>query len=376
MYIYKPASLLIGLFLLLSGCADQNQQVTETFTQRFEALRPQYAPDLSLNLLSAELKKEDGGWVLKGETTVPDAAQRVQTLADSLLGEGQYRNEFTRLPDPALGDSCYGLVRTSVIPLRGEPRHSAEQVDQNIMGRVLTLHKRNDRGWYLVQTDYGYLGWVIGGTFVRTDRAGVDAWEKASRVRVTALAPMIRTHPDDQSEPVCDVVLNALLKLEGKRGEWLEVSTPDGRSGFLKAADAVGADAYAVPPQAEALIATARSMMGIPYLWGGNSSKASDCSGFTQTVFKAHGIDILRDARQQARAGEAVVPDENFSNIRPGDLFFFGSGGRITHVGMSLGGARFIHQSGDVRINSLDPAAADFSPYRKRTFMQVQRVVQ
>lgn len=376
MNLYKPASLLIGLFLFLSGCADQGKQISDTFQQRFEALRPGYAPDLSLNLFSAELKQEDGGWVLKGESTVPAAAERAQVLADSLLGAGQYRNKFTALPDPALGDSCYGLVRTSVIPLRGEPRHSAEQVDQNIMGRVLKLHKRNDHGWYLVQTDYGYLGWVIGGTFVRTDRAGVEAWENASLVRVTALAPMIRILPDAQSEPVCDVVLNALLKLEGKRGEWLEVATPDGRKGFLKAADVVAADAYAVPPRAEALIATARSMMGIPYLWGGNSSKASDCSGFTQTVFKAHGIDILRDANQQARAGEAVTPDENFSNVRPGDLLFFGSGGRITHVGISLGGARFIHQSGDVRINSLDPAADDFSPYRKRTFMQVQRVVE
>ena len=50
-------------------------------------------------------------------------------------------------------------------------------------------------------------------------------------------------------------------------------------------------------------------MTGVPYLWGGNSSKANDCSGFTQTVFKTLGIQLPRDARQQALL-EKIIPDQ------------------------------------------------------------------
>ena len=63
-------------------------------------------------------------------------------------------------------------------------------------------------------------------------------------------------------------------------------------------------------------------MTGVPYLWGGNSSKANDCSGFTQTIFKSQGMQLPRDARQQALLGEKITPNETWENILPGDLLF------------------------------------------------------
>lgn len=85
------------------------------------------------------------------------------------------------------------------------------------------------------------------------------------------------------------------------------------------------------------------------------------------------GISILRDASQQAREGEEITPDETFSNVLPGDLLFFGPGERITHVGISMGGAEFIHQSGDVHINSLDPQAENYSSYRRKSLKMIKR---
>ena len=116
-------------------------------------------------------------------------------------------------------------------------------------------------------------------------------------------------------------------------------------------------------------------MMGIPYLWGGHSTKAMDCSGFTGTVFKTHGYQLPRDANMQVKLGEEIIPDENYSNVLPGDLIFFGPPNRITHVGICLGGPLFIHESGDVHINSLDENDELYNEYRKKTLRSIKRIL-
>jgi cell wall-associated NlpC family hydrolase len=74
-------------------------------------------------------------------------------------------------------------------------------------------------------------------------------------------------------------------------------------------------------------------------------------------------------------AGIEIVPNEDWSNVLPGDLLFFGTGERVTHVGISLGGKSFIHQGGKVAINSLDPNSPVFSPYRAKSFMFARRII-
>jgi cell wall-associated NlpC family hydrolase len=96
-------------------------------------------------------------------------------------------------------------------------------------------------------------------------------------------------------------------------------------------------------------------MMGSPYLWGGASSKATDCSGFVKLVYYAQGIILARDASQQARYGDPV-DFTNMDKLQPGDLLFFGSSAqRISHEGIYLGKGDFIHSSGRVHISSIDP---------------------
>ena len=89
-----------------------------------------------------------------------------------------------------------------------------------------------------------------------------------------------------------------------------------------------------------------------PYLWGGRSVFGIDCSGFTQLVFKAFGIPLLRDAHQQAGQGEVVG---FLQEGRGGDLAFFDNEeSRITHVGILLNEHEIIHASGKVRIDKID----------------------
>ena len=76
----------------------------------------------------------------------------------------------------------------------------------------------------------------------------------------------------------------------------------------------------------------------------------------------------------QAELGKKIVPDSTYSNIEPGDLIFFGSPERVSHVGICLGGSYFIHCSDDVHINSLDESDPLFNAYRKRTFRFIKRL--
>jgi cell wall-associated NlpC family hydrolase len=123
--------------------------------------------------------------------------------------------------------------------------------------------------------------------------------------------------------------------------------------------------------------------LGVPYLWGGTSVKGMDCSGFTKTVFRLNGMELNRDANQQALMGEEVVVDEQFNNLRTGDLLFFGRKAtadrpeRITHVAIYVGNKEYVHAPGGarVRINSFDPAAPNFSQSLLTSFVRARRVL-
>jgi cell wall-associated NlpC family hydrolase len=88
------------------------------------------------------------------------------------------------------------------------------------------------------------------------------------------------------------------------------------------------------------------------YLWGGTVGPNYDCSGLIQTAFAASGIWLPRDAYQQEGFVQSIVlVDQPFSlphlsTIRPGDLIFFGSPIKTTHVGLYLGDGYYIHSSG------------------------------
>jgi cell wall-associated NlpC family hydrolase len=90
-------------------------------------------------------------------------------------------------------------------------------------------------------------------------------------------------------------------------------------------------------------IAFACSKLGTPYLWGGTGPRY-DCSGLTQAAWAAAGISLPRTAAEQFTAFKRV----GYSQLQPGDLVFFESG--IGHVGIYLGGGRFVHSphTGDV----------------------------
>ena len=101
------------------------------------------------------------------------------------------------------------------------------------------------------------------------------------------------------------------------------------------------------------IISLAYKFMGKPYVWGSAGPSAFDCSGFTAYLYSKYGIYLPHSAASQKDMGTAV----NRNNLRAGDLVFFNTYMNPGHVGMYIGGGRFIHASSGshkVTTSSLD----------------------
>ncbi len=236
----------------------------------------------------------------------------------------------------------------SVADLRRAPEHSGELVTQAIMGETMTLLER--RGdWYFVRMEDDYHGWVRSWHVVETPWAEVRKFDGEVNARVGVSVGYVRSGPGEDSIPVSDVTAGTRL-VTRPAGEGLSiVRLPGGKSGYFRAGLLCGLKAEGDP--GKRIIDRAMGFFGIPYVWGGTSAKGFDCSGLVKRVFLMEGIDLPRDAGQQAEIGK-YIGIGNIDRAAPADLLFFGEGGKITHVAISMGGGRFIHAYGDVRINS------------------------
>lgn len=86
----------------------------------------------------------------------------------------------------------------------------------------------------------------------------------------------------------------------------------------------------------------ALNFVGNRYVYGGTSlTNGTDCSGFTQSVFRKFGISLPRTSGAQSGVGAKI----NVSSARAGDLIFYASGGRVNHVALCIGNGRVVHAS-------------------------------
>ncbi len=95
----------------------------------------------------------------------------------------------------------------------------------------------------------------------------------------------------------------------------------------------------------DSLVAVARAQVGKKYVLGGQSpERGFDCSGLVRYVMAALEVSLPRTAKQQAAAGKAVARDT--THLRPGDLLTFGKSNLgASHVGIYVGGGRYVHAS-------------------------------
>ncbi|MBC8594128.1 C40 family peptidase [Oscillospiraceae bacterium N12] len=270
---------------------------------------------------------------------------------------------------PISADSAYAVINVSVCNMREEGKFTSGMSTQALLGMPVKVLRFTD--WYEIQTPDNYTGWVHRMVITPMLKARYDEWNRTEKIVVTSHYGFTYEKPDEASQVVSDVVAGNRLKWEGTKGHFYKVSYPDGREAYIPKSISKPEKAWREKNKqdAESIVHTAFTMMGIPYLWAGTSSKGVDCSGLVRTVLFMHDIIIPRDASQQAYIGEHIEIAPDFSNIEPGDLVFFGRKATaekkegISHVGIYIGNKKFIHALGDVHISSFYPEDKEYDAF-------------
>ena len=334
--------------------------------QVVDSLKKEYAPDGRTAVWQIDCEEHYQAWTLKG---VVDNAKNKAAILDEAKRLGINVVDSIAVLENSL-EKPWAIVKLAIASLRTDGRHAAEMATQAIMGMpVKVLEKKGD--WYRVQTPDNYISYCPGNSLQLTTEQEMKAWRSAQRYIVTAYQSQMVAKPGSD-ETVSDLVLGNSLEYKGKSGKWIKLSTPDGREGYVAQTDVQEFAQWAQQkPDMKLVEKTARRMMGAGYLWGGTSTKVTDCSGLAKVSYFANAIILQRDASQQALTGKKIAADD-WKQARQGDLVFFGSkSGRVTHVGIYLRGGQYIHCSGRVKINSVDPKASD---YLTTPFLSISRI--
>jgi gamma-D-glutamyl-L-lysine dipeptidyl-peptidase len=378
-------SVRLALLLAVTLTTAAGAQAPQAIPGVDEALKPvreRFAPDRRIAVFDITVERAAQGLTVTGEVeSVGAKAAAIGAL--TAAGHANLVDRIAVLPDSSLGSATRGIIRVSVANVKSKPSHPAEMATQAVMGWTVRILKKQ-AGWYYVHTEPdSYLGWIEELQLAQVTDAAATAWTQGSRVIVTTPLAYVREAAADEATPVSDVVMGALLRRVSAGAGWTKVELPDARQGFLRTASV---DDYAEfraarAPTADGVESIAKLFMGVPYLWGGTSSKGFDCSGYAKTVLRMNGIELPRDTDQQAREGAEVAIDDSMSRLKKGDLLFFGTKAtadraeRISHVGIYMGNGEFLHASGLVRRNSLLPASPIYSESLRQRLLHVKRVL-
>jgi len=363
------------LLLIASAC---KTEPAFNIQQEIDKTGDKFVPDKRLGVYSIISKKTDKNvFILKGETTSPAAKY---DLIDTLNNSGiSLIDSILILPDTTHINLYRGLVTLSVINLRRYPDHRAELVSQAILGTPVKVLKEED-SWLLIQTPDNYISWTEKSSVELISGSEHNIWKKSERVIYVEPDGWIYSSPGGR-DVIGDIVAGSILEKIGESDGYINVKFPDGREGFIKKNEIQNFESFRNNPgySEDKIISVASTLTGIPYLWGGRSSKGADCSGFVQSVFFMNGLILQRDASLQALHGTSVDISDGYSQLRKGDLLFFGSKDNekdhVTHVAIYIGDSEYINASGRVVINSLDPAGTNYSNYRKNALLSARRII-
>ena len=267
------------------------------------------------------------------------------------------------------------IVRRTVAHLRVEANQRSELASQLLFGHAVEVIEQREK-WIRCLCDDGMDGWIHRG-YLSDEPAAVESYLTEELSVVRAILLRCQSEPGPGAETLVNLTDGSLIFAVETEEEWTRVLLPDGRSGWLPAGTLVERDSLP-HPNVESIVRLAKAYLGIPYLWGGTSTLALDCSGLTQLVYRLHGIAIPRNSFDQASVGIEVDRGSGWDWLREGDLLFFAENERIDHVAISTGGAGIIHSSmsnGCVALQSLAPGAAGYSSYLAAMLRCAKRIV-
>ncbi|OPZ29801.1 MAG: Dipeptidyl-peptidase 6 [Bacteroidetes bacterium ADurb.BinA174] len=370
----RKATFLILLWIFSTLCTMAQNSNTDRIIQ---IVQEKYAPDRRVVVFDIKSLLENDAIVLEGETSHPDAY-------NDLLKQvtGNVKNNIRLLPDEVIGEKKWGVIYNSVEKLHASNSYGSETVSEVLLGTPLRLLDKKG-GWRRVQAPEGYIGWVSEAIKTMTE-AELHAYNQKPKVVVTSLYVLSYEKADAKSQTVSNLVIGDMLVLKGTKGKFYQVTYPDGREAYIQKSDAKELKKWLkdIEFTQGSIVRTGKQFMGVPYVWGGTSSKGLDCSGFTKLVYFLHGVILQRDASQQVLNGKLIDEKGDFSNAQKGDLVFFGTKAtpenpkeRVVHVGIYIGDMKFIHASDYIRINSFDPADPLYDEYNTNRYLRTKRII-
>lgn len=343
------------------------------FDDYIEAARTAHRLDTRTAILDVRVEQRGSRLFVLGITTEPAVIDDLIARLTEIKSRQYITDEVVRLPDASVGADSYAVVRAALAPVYGDPALPAPQITQAVLGARLEPLVRAGI-WCRVRLEDGYLGWVHSGYLQFGSREWAQAWERGTRGEpVVSLGAELL---DDAGRVFARLPWGArVARLSQEQYE-----LPDGRRGMVATGELVAVDRLAdwFPARGDSVTRTARRWIGAPYLWGGITTTGVDCSGLAQMVFWLHGIALPRDSDQQSRVGEQIGPGDDFANMNAGDLLFFSeTGGRVSHVAISLGGSHIVHcalTNGGVDVNDLN-GDKELEVRLRSTFVKARRVL-
>ena len=361
--------------LLVIGCKTSDNLKLQS---EINMIASKFVPDNRIGICNVKIKASGKTLILKGETTNEAAKKAIikaldnhtKTLTDSII----------ILPDTIKSKNYMGLVTLSVINLRKEPDHAAELVSQARLGTPVAVLKEHS-SWLLIKTPDNYISWTEKSSVVLMDRHEMNLWKNAQKVIYLENTGWLYDTTSTNAGVTGDLVAGCIMDKSGEIMGYVKVTLPDGRNGFIEKQKVMDYNLWknSIKCTADNVCKVARTFLGLPYLWGGSSTKGVDCSGFVQSVYFLNGLILQRDASLQALHGTPVDISTGYSDLKSGDLLFFGSkeNGKdhVTHVALYLGNNDYINSSGRVMINSLDSTKLNYVSYRISSLLSAKRII-
>ena len=229
--------------------------------------------------------------------------------------------------------------------------------DEKIIGKLpknagCTILDVDKDGWAKIKSGK-VTGYVMKSYLITGDKA-VKLAKKVGSLIATVNTETLNVRADESllSEVITSVPVEEELEVEEVSTDWIKVNI-DSDEGYVarqyidlsyelqKAVTVEELQAGVSGVRAD-IVAYAKQFLGNPYVWGGDSlTNGVDCSGFTRGIYSHFGYYLPRVSRGQASVGSSI----NSSDVRPGDLVFYGSGSYISHVAMYIGNGQVIHAS-------------------------------
>ncbi|MBD0851212.1 C40 family peptidase [Maribacter arenosus] len=371
-----------GFFIVLLiniSCRD-GETKENTIQEEINHVASKFAPDKRVALFTINILKYNERYVLKGESNLPQAVEALKMRLESKNVD--FIDSIQILPSADLMGKNRGVIKNSVANLRSNPKHAAELATQAILGTPVKVYKKSEN-WYLIQTPDKYISWVDSGGVELMDSVAANHWKSSEKVIFTKTYGHTYSAPDKNAQVVSDIAAGGILEKVNEVVGYFKVKYPDGRIAYIdkNEAEEYGQWLQDLDLTTGSLVATSKQLMGVPYLWGGTSTKGVDCSGFTKTIYFLNGLVIPRDASQQVHTGKPIDSIKNFKNLIEGDLLFFGQKAtdsteeKVVHVGMWIGNNEFIHASEMVRVSSMDPKAPNFDEWNLNRYLRTQRIL-